>query len=255
MQSTTLRFGKGFKKPPQPLSKLSELEVYQSDFRTSFKYRGVSPLNGTKRSMSWVRLREVVQGCPRSVQGIKLHYGLVSNAWIVVVQLMEEDPTTHFLEPIADENYLFNEQAQSFRRLMDTAREALVEEYLDEVWVRRTAVVNFGQLVKPNTHGEPDPSSTIFTWHDAVQGLFDDNVDSALPLEDYYLVVNCIAVEEKFEPTHPNVEFRHGVALNVGVMSDVNGAKVLIDLVSDAASSSARSRALDYGNLCPPRCR
>lgn len=245
---------------PEPVISAAHWGIYTSDFNAHFKINGTSNLSGLPRYIHWDALEALVNHKP--VHAIKFHYGYVPGSFVIPVELLTYDETARELVPIPDELYIYDEAHRTFTSLSTVNRDNLVKAYYGSIKVIRNTGPSFEALRSSLVFApHPDPCSCIYGWDRHVKALLEANMafHNSDPSNRFYLGLSCLGVEDPFasEGYPSNEPWHHSLGMFAAVQREIEGAIAMVDLISTegAGPMGIANRGMDYGNLCPPRCK
>jgi hypothetical protein len=237
---------------PQEKLTASELITAEALFHAHFRLNNTSrsPLQNTRTYWPWADVLDLMkEHMDIAIKGIYINYGLAEGRFIPVLEFYHERADGS-LGHKPDAAYIHGHTG--FNKITDTQRKALVQKYINNVLVRRTAASSTFDPLRDQI--EPrDPRGIRYALIDKVHVLLGAN-----PIvEDRSLVVSCISAACKYSDLlkmNEVDEFRHLLCLHVARPKLVEGALVMVDLLDDHDHGNFALKAMDLGNVCPPNC-
>lgn len=237
----------------------AELESIEKAFKNRFKLAtaaGDVEFSSTSVKIELSSLLEKendLQTSERRVRGIHFEYGALGTAFHPVVQLMfANDGNKGDLELFTQPYEVVGSKLVAIDQ--GTA-DGFTAAYRTMIRIDRKAN-NVLDTMKPGTDGG-DPRAEWFPYPDNVNKLIDDNIKQQRngqgepPVK--YLVVSCISevLDYGAMALHGNgAEHRHLLALYMATETGY-----LLGSAGIPTSGSYAGLAMDFGHLCPPRCK
>ena len=221
----------------------SAYEQARLDFQSRVLHEGTSPLRNDQQQFSHADLLALVAVLPGSTRLVIVHLGLENGQLRYGFSFRagtERDGGLDYLELDHPTHLLFDKE---FVAITPEEWRPFHDAYRASVFIRR-------QNEPPVLIDEADAKAVVLPWDTEINEMYRQTASTVTGRLE--MKISSVAVlHDGSDSGHEG--FRHGVSFHV-VKKNLFSWEDLLREDEDSVSVY-RHMAVDYGNLCPPRCR